>query len=72
MLGPILGSIIFWIVLSLTDGILSLLAANHLLPITQIQQGPVRFILVGIALILIIVFRPQGILGKKREAQFGA
>jgi len=32
----------------------------------------VRFILVGIALILIIVFRPQGILGKKREAQFGA
>jgi len=72
VLGPILGSIIFWIVLSLTDGILSLLAANHLLPITQIQQGPVRFILVGIALILIIVFRPQGILGKKREAQFGA
>jgi ABC-type branched-subunit amino acid transport system permease subunit len=72
VLGPVLGSIIFWIVLSLTDGVLSLLVANHILPITQIQQGPVRFILVGIALILIIVFRPQGILGKKREAHFGA
>jgi branched-chain amino acid transport system permease protein len=72
VLGPILGSAIFWVVLSLTDGVLSLLAANHLLPITQVQQGPVRFMLVGIALILIIVFRPQGILGKKREAHFGA
>jgi len=71
VLGPILGSIIFWVVLSLTDGILSLLVSNHLLPITQVQQGPVRYILVGIALILIIVFRPQGILGKKREAHFG-
>ena len=72
VLGPILGSIIFWVVLSLSDGILSLLVSNHLIPITQVQQGPVRFILVGIALMLIIVFRPQGILGNKREAHFGA
>jgi len=29
-----------------------------------------RFILVGIGLILLIVFRPQGILGNKKELTF--
>jgi branched-chain amino acid transport system permease protein len=72
ILGPILGSIIFWVVLSFADGILGLIVQNHWLPITQVQQGPIRFVLVGVALILLIVFRPQGILGKKREAYFSA
>ena len=72
VLGPLVGSIIFWVVLSLTDGILSLGVQYHWLPITQLQQGPIRFVLVGIALMLLIIFRPQGILGKKREAYFGA
>jgi branched-chain amino acid transport system permease protein len=72
VLGPLVGSIIFWVVLSLTDGLLSLGVQYHWLPITQLQQGPIRFVLVGIALMLLIIFRPQGILGKKREAYFGA
>ena len=72
VLGPLVGSIIFWVVLSLTDGFLSLAVQYHWLPITQLQQGPIRFVLVGIALMLLIIFRPQGILGKKREAYFGA
>jgi ABC-type branched-subunit amino acid transport system permease subunit len=72
VLGPLVGSIIFWVVLSLADGILSLGVQYHWLPITQLQQGPIRFVLVGIALMLLIIFRPQGILGKKREAYFGA
>lgn len=70
VLGPIIGSIIFWVVLSLSDGILTLLVSNHLLPITSVQQGPIRFIIVGIALMLLVIFRPQGIFGKKREAHF--
>jgi ABC-type branched-subunit amino acid transport system permease subunit len=72
VLGPLVGSIIFWVVLSLADGVLSLGVQYHWLPITQLQQGPIRFVLVGIALMLLIIFRPQGILGKKREAYFGA
>ena len=72
IMGPIIGSIIFWIVLSLSDGLLSLAVTYHWLPITSVQQGPVRFVIVGIALILIVVFRPQGILGKKSEAYFSA
>ncbi len=72
VLGPIVGSVIFWVVLQLSDGILSLLVANHLIPITSIQQGPIRFIIVGIALMLLVIFRPQGIFGNKREAHFSA
>ncbi|MHB1173460.1 MAG: branched-chain amino acid ABC transporter permease [Lacisediminihabitans sp.] len=70
VLGPIVGSIIFWVVLSLSDGILSLLVNYHLIPISPVQQGPIRFIIVGIALMLLVIFRPQGIFGKKREAHF--
>jgi branched-chain amino acid transport system permease protein len=70
VLGPIVGSIIFWVVLSLSDGLLTLLVNSHILPITTIQQGPIRFIIVGIALMLIVIFRPQGIFGKKRETYF--
>jgi branched-chain amino acid transport system permease protein len=29
--------------------------------------GAVRFILVGLALVLLMVFRPQGILGDRKE-----
>jgi branched-chain amino acid transport system permease protein len=70
VLGPIVGSIIFWVVLSLSDGLLSILVNSHILPITTIQQGPIRFIVVGIALMIIVIFRPQGIFGKKRETYF--
>lgn len=68
--GPIAGAIIFWVTLSLSDGLLSLAVANHWIPITTIQQGPIRFILVGVALMLLVIFRPQGIFGKKKEAFF--
>jgi branched-chain amino acid transport system permease protein len=70
--GPVVGAIIFWVTLSLTDGLLSLAVSNHWLPITTIQQGPIRFILVGLALMLLVIFRPQGIFGKKKEAFFSA
>ncbi|CAN5242555.1 branched-chain amino acid ABC transporter permease [soil metagenome] len=68
--GPIAGAIIFWVTLSLSDGLLSLAVSNHWLPITAIQQGPIRFIIVGVALMLLVIFRPQGIFGKKKEMIF--
>jgi neutral amino acid transport system permease protein len=70
--GPLLGSAIFWLVLSLSDGLLSLGVTNHVLPISAVQQGPIRFIIVGVALMLLVIFRPQGILGKKAEVFFRA
>jgi len=72
VLGPIIGSILFWVVLGLSDGVIAILATSHALPLSQVQQGPVRFIIVGVALMLLVIFRPQGIFGKKKEAYFSA
>jgi len=68
--GPIAGAIIFWVTLSLSDGLLTLLVSNDLLPIDSTQQGPIRFIIIGVTLMLLVIFRPQGIFGKKKEAFF--
>ncbi|MCU1569649.1 MAG: branched-chain amino acid transporter permease [Naasia sp.] len=70
--GPLVGSMLFWVVLSLSDGLLSLGVRSGLLPLTSTQQGPIRFIIVGAALALLVVFRPQGLLGKKKEVFFSA
>ena len=37
---------------------------------TSTQSGQIRFILVGIALMIIVIFRPQGIFGNKKELAF--
>lgn len=70
--GPIVGSMIFWMVIVATDGIVSLLVSENLLPITGVQGGQIRFILVGVALMLLVIFRPQGLFGKKSEVYFNA
>jgi branched-chain amino acid transport system permease protein len=36
------------------------------------QVGPVRFMLVGLTLILLMIFRPQGVFGDKREIAIDA
>ncbi|GAA1497327.1 branched-chain amino acid ABC transporter permease [Paeniglutamicibacter kerguelensis] len=69
--GPILGSMIFWVVLSLTQGILlGLIESGTITFLTAIQAGQIRYILVGVALMLLMIFRPQGILGNKKELAF--
>ena len=70
--GPVVGAIIFWVTLSLSVGLLNLGVAAHVLPISTIQVGPIRFIIVGVALMLLVIFRPQGIFGKKSESFFNA
>lgn len=70
--GPIIGSMIFWVILSLSDGLLSAGVQSGILPLTGTQQGPIRFIIVGVGLALLVVFRPQGILGNKKEVFFSA
>ena len=39
------------------------------LPLSAGQQGSLRFVLVGLALVLLSMLRPQGILGRKAEMQ---
>jgi branched-chain amino acid transport system permease protein len=68
---PIVGSIIFWMLLSLTDNFLREAVDNSFLGIDNImngvQIGQVRFMLVGLGLALLMIFRPQGLFGNKAE-----
>ena len=56
--------------LGFLDGILRGLGAAGILPISSIQAGVLRYVFVGIALMLLVIFRPQGIFGNKRELTF--
>jgi neutral amino acid transport system permease protein len=75
VIGPIVGAMLFWMVLSFTDAFLRQASANDLISesiMTGTQVGAVRFMLVGLLLGLLIVFRPQGIFGDRREIELGA
>jgi len=70
VLGPVLGSIVFWVVLSFFSGFVARAVEAGWLPISEVQSGQLRFILVGVAIMLMVVFRPQGMLGNKKEMSF--
>ena len=61
--GPILGTALFWALYVAIKQVAPLVLPN--LASTQIE--PLALAAVGFGLILLIVFRPQGILGDKRE-----
>lgn len=69
--GPIIGSVIFWVLLSFFSGFIARAVEVGWLPfLSNIQAGQLRFILVGVAIMLIVIFRPQGIFGNKKELAF--
>lgn len=59
--GVALGAVLLW-------GVMEGLRFLHL-PLSDGQQGSLRFVLIGLALILLSMLRPQGILGRKAEMQ---
>lgn len=66
--GPILGSILFWCALVLIKGLAAMWIPESVLSQEQLQ--PFSLLLVGVTLMLLVVFRPQGVLGDKRELAF--
>jgi neutral amino acid transport system permease protein len=71
--GPVLGSVLFWLIMAFLSVVLPGLAEEGILPgISGIQAGVLRYILVGVALMLIVIYRPQGIMGNKKELTFNA
>ena len=75
VIGPIIGAMVFWMVLTFTDSFLRQASANDLIPdsiMTGTQVGAVRFMLVGVLLCVLIIFRPQGIFGDRREIELDA
>ncbi|MGJ0120953.1 branched-chain amino acid ABC transporter permease [Williamsia sp. MIQD14] len=72
--GPVLGAMLFWFLLSIPDVLLRQATSgdNPILDLSQQQVGAIRYVLLGLAIALMMVFRPQGILGNKREVQLDA
>jgi branched-chain amino acid transport system permease protein len=72
---PIVGSIVFWGLLTFMENFLRQLVGTGVVPTTVMddnQVGQIRFMLVGIGLALLMVFRPQGIFGSKEEMALDA
>ncbi len=68
--GPVLGSILFFVVRILVTGI-----ADNTVPDSYLntqQAGQFGWIVIGVSLMLLVIFRPQGVLGDKRELRFNA
>jgi len=61
--GVLAGGVIFWAVLEGTRFIE--------LPISETQIASLRFFIVGLVLILLMAFRPQGMFGKREEMVLG-
>jgi neutral amino acid transport system permease protein len=64
--GTLLGSAIFWAYYNVTRFIL-----KDIVPLDDARLGAFRIMLIGLLLMVVMVWRPQGILGKKEELTLG-
>jgi len=67
VLGPILGGVVYWFLIRFTEGVIG----NLWFDVSNEASSAVRFALMGLALMLLMIFRPQGILGNKKEVLVG-
>jgi ABC-type branched-subunit amino acid transport system permease subunit len=75
VLGPVAGALIFWFLLSFLDLFFIQAAKTDLIPssiMTLNQASLMRFIFMGLALMLLMIFRPQGIFGDRKELALDA
>lgn len=72
--GPIVGTLIFYFVIQFVDNILNQIVRNYEVPswllINSTNYSVVKYIIVGAALASLVVYRPQGIFGDRREQVF--
>jgi branched-chain amino acid transport system permease protein len=69
VLGPVLGSFLYFILTIGINDVVSRFVPSSIMNQQQIPQF--TWILVGVGLMLLVIFRPQGILGNKKELTFG-
>ncbi|MGI8578053.1 MAG: branched-chain amino acid ABC transporter permease [Nocardioidaceae bacterium] len=75
VLGPVVGTMIFWFLLQFLDLFFGQASKTGLIPssiMTVNQASLIRFIVMGLALMLLMIFRPQGIFGDRREIAIDA
>ncbi len=76
-LGPVLGAVLFWFLREWIESFLRQLAAESWLPnpvadFLDGAEGIISVTTVGLALVLLMLFRPQGITGNRTEMQLEA
>ena len=69
VLGPMLGTALYFIVIICLQDVISQFVPASVMSQEQIPQF--GWIVVGVGLMLLVIFRPQGILGNKKELSFG-
>jgi neutral amino acid transport system permease protein len=68
--GPIVGAVTFWFLLQFTSGVLTNMIARGWIPTSILTTDEVltfRYVLVGLGLIALVIWRPQGLMGKREE-----
>jgi branched-chain amino acid transport system permease protein len=75
VLGPVIGSMLLLFILQFADTLLRAMISNGVIPselLSATDVAQLRYVLVGIGLMLLLVFRPQGIFGDRREVMLDA
>ena len=73
--GPVVGAVIFWLLISLLGGFFGQATATGVIPswiMDPNQASLIRFIAMGLALMLLMIYRPQGMFGDRRELALDA
>jgi neutral amino acid transport system permease protein len=75
VLGPVVGAMLLLFIVQFTDTGLRSLINNGVIPeglLTSTDVAQIRFLLIGLGLMLLLIFRPQGIFGDRREVMLDA
>ncbi len=73
--GPMIGAVIFWFLLQSMSAVVRQASSADLLPewlSGSAAVGGSAFVLTGVLLMVLVVFRPQGLFGNKREIRLDA
>jgi len=70
LLGPVLGAALFWFLYNLIAQGLNQAIRSDVIPpsiLDATQVGPLVFFLLGLGMVLLLIFRPQGLIGNRKE-----
>jgi branched-chain amino acid transport system permease protein len=73
--GPVIGAVLLLFIVQFADTLLRTLIGNGIIPeglLSATDVAQMRFIIVGLGLMLLLIFRPQGIFGDRREVMLDA
>ncbi|HUV11631.1 MAG TPA: branched-chain amino acid ABC transporter permease [Acidimicrobiia bacterium] len=70
VLGPVVGAMIFWFLFTAMDTLFRQAIIHGVFGdvLTPTDTGPIRIAFVGLALMALMIFRPQGMFGNREEA----